>query len=151
MILVEKLCVFDIILKQNNSSFCCFLNHIIYFCKSRVIHRRNRHESFNNKTINLWGQWWKKLLKHLSIWYVLLSSTRTNTQTRSQTNKQTHTQTHTHTLKCCTYVTHSSWLVCVGVIAVITSANLRISVNFSILSFWQNIDVHTQLYQISKY
>ena len=39
MIFVEKLCVFGIILKRNNSSFCCFLNHIIYFGKSRVVLR----------------------------------------------------------------------------------------------------------------
>ena len=39
MIFVENLRVFGIILKQNNSSFFCFLNHIIYFCKSRVMLR----------------------------------------------------------------------------------------------------------------
>ena len=32
-------------------------------CATFRIHRRNHHESFNNKTVNLWGQWWKKLLK----------------------------------------------------------------------------------------
>ena len=70
MIFVENLIVFGIILKQNNSSFFCFLNHIIYFCKSRVMLRlvrkdkipfvplfvfikTNHHESFNDKTINL--------------------------------------------------------------------------------------------------
>ena len=38
MIFVENVyCVFGIILKRNNCSFCCFLNHIIYFCKSRVM------------------------------------------------------------------------------------------------------------------
>ena len=39
MIFVENVCAFGIILKQNNCSFCCFLNHIIYFCKSRVMLR----------------------------------------------------------------------------------------------------------------
>ena len=39
MIFVENVCVFGIILKRNNGSFYCFLNHIIYFCKSRVMLR----------------------------------------------------------------------------------------------------------------
>ena len=39
MIFVENVYVFDIILKRNNCSFCCFLNHIIYFCESRVMLR----------------------------------------------------------------------------------------------------------------
>ena len=59
--IAQQVCVFDIISKRNNCSFCCFLNHIICFCESRVmsrfgamrqnpvsatfcIHRRNRHE-----------------------------------------------------------------------------------------------------------
>ena len=68
MILVQNVCVIGILLKRNNCSSCCFLNHIICLCKSRVmlrfvrqgknpvcatfyIHRRNRHESFNNKKL----------------------------------------------------------------------------------------------------
>ena len=39
MIFVANVCVFGIILKQNNCSFYCFLNHIIYFCKSIVMLR----------------------------------------------------------------------------------------------------------------
>ena len=39
MIFVQKVCVFGNILKRNNCAFCCFLNHIICFCKSRVILR----------------------------------------------------------------------------------------------------------------
>ena len=35
--LFQNVCVFGIILKQINCSFCCFLNHIICFCKSRVM------------------------------------------------------------------------------------------------------------------
>ena len=45
MIFVENLCVFGIILKQNDSSFFCFLNHIIYFCKSRVMLRLVRQDN----------------------------------------------------------------------------------------------------------
>ena len=59
---VQKVYVFDVISKRNNCSFCCFLNDIGCFYKSRVtlrfvrcmrqnpvcatfcIHRRNRHE-----------------------------------------------------------------------------------------------------------
>ena len=37
MIFFQKFCVSGIILKQINCSFCCFLNHIICFCKSRVM------------------------------------------------------------------------------------------------------------------
>ena len=37
MIFFQIVCVFGIILKQINCSFCCFLNHIICFCKSRVM------------------------------------------------------------------------------------------------------------------
>ena len=37
MIFVQNFCVFGIILKQIDCSFCCFLNHIICFCKSRVM------------------------------------------------------------------------------------------------------------------
>ena len=37
MICFQNVCVFGIILKQINCSFCCFLNHIICFCKSRVM------------------------------------------------------------------------------------------------------------------
>ena len=33
----QNVCIFGIILKQINCSFCCFLNHIICFCKSRVM------------------------------------------------------------------------------------------------------------------
>ena len=36
---VVSLCVFGTISKQNNCSFCCLLNHIICFCKSRFIPR----------------------------------------------------------------------------------------------------------------
>ena len=36
MIFVQNVCVFGTILKQINCSFCCFLNQIIRFCKSRV-------------------------------------------------------------------------------------------------------------------
>ena len=39
MIFVENVYVFGIILKWNNCSFCCFSNHIIYFCKARVMLR----------------------------------------------------------------------------------------------------------------
>ena len=39
MIFVQNLCVFGTISKRNNCSFCCFLNHIICFCKSRVMLR----------------------------------------------------------------------------------------------------------------
>ena len=39
MIFVEKLCVFGMILKRDNSSVWCFLSHILYFCKSRVMVR----------------------------------------------------------------------------------------------------------------
>ena len=35
----ENVCVFDTISKRNNCSFCCSLNHIICFCKSRVMLR----------------------------------------------------------------------------------------------------------------
>ena len=128
MIFVENVCVFGIILKLNNSSFFCFLNHIIYFCKSRVMLllvrqdkipfvplfvfiEINRHECFNNKTINLWGQRWKKLLKHLLIWYLLLSSTRINTQTRTQSCTHTNTHTRAHTL--ILYLCHTLTLACV--------------------------------------
>ena len=44
MIIVENVFVFGIVLKQNNSSFFCFLNHIIYFCKSRVMLRFVRQD-----------------------------------------------------------------------------------------------------------
>ena len=38
MIFVQTVCVFGTILKQINRSFCCFFkNHIVCFCKSRVI------------------------------------------------------------------------------------------------------------------
>ena len=90
-------------------------------CATFRIHRRNRHKSFNNKTVNLWGQWWKKLMKHLLIWYVLLSSTGTNTHTCTQTNTHT-THAHTRTLKFCINVTHSNWLVCVGVCVCVLSS-----------------------------
>ena len=39
MISVQNVCVFGTILKWNNCSFCCFLNHTICFCKSRVMLR----------------------------------------------------------------------------------------------------------------
>ena len=39
MIFVQYACVFGTILKRNDCSFCCFLNHIICFCKSRVMLR----------------------------------------------------------------------------------------------------------------
>ena len=39
MIPVQNECVIGILLKRNNCSFCCFLNHIICFCKSRAILR----------------------------------------------------------------------------------------------------------------
>ena len=42
----------------------------------------------------MWGHWWKKLLKHLLIWYLLLSSTGTNTL-HTHTHA-THTPTHAH-------------------------------------------------------
>ena len=113
MMLVKNVCVFGIILKQNNSSFFCLLNHIIYFCKSRVMLRLVRQDkipfvllfvfieeivmkvSTLNKTINLWGQRWKKSLKQLLI---LLSSTHTDTQTRTQTSTHTNTHIHVHIL-----------------------------------------------------
>ena len=34
---VQKVCVFITMSKRNNCSFCCFLNHIICFCKARVM------------------------------------------------------------------------------------------------------------------
>ena len=37
MIFVNNVCVFGTILKQIDCSFCHFLNHIICFCKSRVM------------------------------------------------------------------------------------------------------------------
>ena len=37
MIFVQNVCVFVTISKRNNCSFCCFLNHIICFWKSRVM------------------------------------------------------------------------------------------------------------------
>ena len=37
MIFVQNVYVFSTILKQIDCSFCCFLNHIICFCKSRVM------------------------------------------------------------------------------------------------------------------
>ena len=37
MIFIQTVCIFGTILKQINCSFCCFLNHIICFCKSRVM------------------------------------------------------------------------------------------------------------------
>ena len=37
IIFVQNVCVFGTILKQIDCSFCCFLNHIICFCKSRVM------------------------------------------------------------------------------------------------------------------
>ena len=119
MIFVQNVCVFGTISKRNDCSFCCFLNHIC-FCKSRVMLRfvrqgkilfvptfyiqRNRSESFNNKKVNLWGQWWKKLLTHLLVWYLLLSCTHTNTQTH----------THTHTLQFL-YLCHTQIGLCVFV------------------------------------
>ena len=39
MIFVKNVCVFDIISKRNNCSFCCILNHIICCCRSRVMPR----------------------------------------------------------------------------------------------------------------
>ena len=87
----------------NDCSFCCFLNHTICFFKSTVMLcfvRQGKipfvplfifikeifcHESFNNKKVKLWGQWWKKLLKHLLILYLLLSSTHTNIHTHTHT------------------------------------------------------------------
>ena len=36
MIFVQNVCAFGTILKLNYCSFCCFLNHTICFCKSRV-------------------------------------------------------------------------------------------------------------------
>ena len=44
MIFVENVCVFDIILKKNDSFLFCFLNHIMYFCKSRVMLRLVRQD-----------------------------------------------------------------------------------------------------------
>ena len=32
----QMVCVFGTMSKRNNCSFCCYLNHIIWFCKSRV-------------------------------------------------------------------------------------------------------------------
>ena len=132
MIFVENVCVFGIILKRNNWSFCCFLNHIIYFCWSRVMLRLMRQGKIpfvplfvfieeivmkvsttkqliceDNNERNYWSI--------ILLIYLLLSSTRTKTHTRTQTNTHTNKHTHTHTLKFCIYVTHSNWLVCVGV------------------------------------
>ena len=45
MIFVENIYVFGIILKQNNSSFFCSLNNIIYFCKSIVMLRLVRQDT----------------------------------------------------------------------------------------------------------
>ena len=36
---VPTVCVFDIISKRNKCSFCCYLNYIFCFCKSRVMSR----------------------------------------------------------------------------------------------------------------
>ena len=98
MILVEKLCVLDIILKRNNSSFCCFWNHIIYFRKSRT----KQLICEDNGGRNYWS------IFQYDMYYLVA-----HVQTHKHTHKQKkHTRTH---LSFCTYVTHSSWLVCVGV------------------------------------
>ena len=60
----------------------------------------------------LWGQRWKKWLKHLLI-YLLLSSTRTNTQTRTQTC--THINTHTRAHFNCVLMSHTHIGLCVWV------------------------------------
>ena len=121
MILVQNVCVIGILLKRNNCSSCCFLNHIICFCKSRVMLRFVRQGKIQfvplfifieeiamkvSTTKNLIVRTMMKEITEAFCIYLLLSSTRTNTHT--------HTHTHTH-LSFCIYVTHSHWRVCVCV------------------------------------
>ena len=132
MIFVENVCVFGIILKRNNWSFCCFLNHIIYFCWSRVMLRLMRQGKIpfvplfvfieeivmkvsttkqliceDNNERNYWSI--------ILLIYLLLSSTRTKTHTRTQTN--THTNKHTHTRTHLSFVSmsHTQIGLCVWV------------------------------------
>ena len=97
--------------KRNKCSFCCFLNQMFCFCKSRVVRWVNIPfvplfvfiveivmKVSNNETVLLRkkvnyedNNEKKKSPKHLLEWYLLLSSSQTNTHTR------THTHTHTHT------------------------------------------------------
>ena len=108
----QKVCIFCIMSKRNNDSFCCSLNHIICFCKSRVmprfvrgkilflplfcIHRRNRREGFNRGKV--------LLLKKLII--------------SEDNNERTYTHiiiyTRTHTIFCI-YVTHTLLGLCMYV------------------------------------
>ena len=130
MIFFQNVCVFGIILKQINCSFCCFLNHIICFCKSRVMLCFVRQGKIpfvplfifieeivmevlatkkliceDNDERNYWD-----ILKYDS--YYLVAHTQTHTH--AYTHTHTHIHTHSH-LSFCSYVMHSNWCVCVCV------------------------------------
>ena len=124
VIFVQNFCVFGTILKQINCSFCSFLNHIICFCRSRVmlclvwqgkipfvllfifikeivmeVLTTKKLICEDNDERNYWN-----IFK--SIYYLVA---------HAQTHTHTHAHTHTHLSFFNNYVTHSNCCVCVCV------------------------------------